>query len=769
MQMTANVSRTLTANVFFGASLIFSCILLAPASAWAAAVHTFNFSGTGATDMGVYKLSRFWYFKVSQSTLASYPFGADGDVPIPADYDGDGKTDFAAYRPSTREFRWDRSSDGVFNSIVMGNWGDIPIVADFDGDGRTDLIIFRPGTAQYWYYQSSNGGLARVDAGNPGDLPIIGDFDGDGVDEPAVFNPATATFAYSPSGGGANVTRQVGQAGDTPLAGDFDGDGKADPAAYHSPTSTFTYRRSSDGVVVSQQWGQYGDIPLSGDYDGDGKTDLSVFHPQPGSYNIFYYRSSATLQTVANNFGDPHDIPLGMRYEPAEQPSSLSYTAIPYAPQIMYQSGVPHTDKNGAMRTAVDANSFFPRCIYEAMAGTLADMRDAGFNCLKPYNGWSVLPMLQEAQQANLQVVRQMLICPSNTAVCNSPGQPEPTAAQQMQSYINELNTDYIPPDPNHHPIHTHPNILAWYIEEEPTGCVYTSNDNCVERYDDMTQFAADIKLIDAYHPTFLLDVTLPSPLPFEDTNYPWWSSWATHPASDIVSVDDYPFVSGAESTLEKSAGYYNWLGWLNLNGKPMWITPQLFAQHPPNTFTWTMPTPTQMRAEVFTALVHGATGIFYFAVDSWAVRNAQVIGIGPAIPASYSNANPGDAVATSTDAIASAALWNATVSMNKELASLDKVILSPTSTLSYQVEYSGTPVTSTPIRTLLKKSPTGVYTLLVVNIDNVPLNLRVTLPARPYELFSINPDGARGPMGPYGSAFTDSIEGFGVRKYEFK
>jgi hypothetical protein len=42
-------------------------------------------------------------------------------------------------------------------------------------------------------------------------------------------------------------------------------------------------------------------------------------------------------------------------------------------------------------------------------------------------------------------------------------------------------------------------------------------------------------------------------------------------------------------------------------------------------------------------------------------------------------------------------------------------------------------------------------------------------LPGRPIELFILDKNGARYPMGPYGSTFTDSIERFGVRKYEFK
>jgi hypothetical protein len=177
------------------------------------------------------------------------------------------------------------------------------------------------------------------------------------------------------------------------------------------------------------------------------------------------------------------------------------------------------------------------------------------------------------------------------------------------------------------------------------------------------------------------------------------------------------------------------------------------------------------MRAQVFTALVHGATGIFYFAVDSPAGRNAQYIGIGPDIPTAFPHAPPSDAVATEADQTASAKLWNATLAMNQELQSLQNAILSPTSTLDYQVGYSGTSVagTDTPLRSMLKKDANGVYTLLLVNIVNLPQQLKISLLGRPIELFAIDAQGARYPIGPYGSTFTDSIEGFGVRKYEFR
>ena len=353
---------------------------------------------------------------------------------------------------------------------------------NFSGSGPSDLGIYRSGS--FWYFQSSTANLALYSLGNPGDVPLAADYDGDGKDEAAAFDSATETLQFTRSSDGTQVTLPLGQPGDIPLVGDFDGDGIADPAAYTSGTSTFKYQRSSDGAIVSVQWGQHGDVPMIGDYDGDGKTDVAVFRPGNGTANQFIYLSSVSGQTVAIYFGNPGDTPLGERYAPADMGTGLTYANLPAAPQTFYQSGVPNTDRHGALRTALAADSFLPLCVYGAVQTTFADLKDAGFNCVSRSFNYALGPSLSEASAngVGLQVVPYLQLdkCSMSDSTCG--------AANELNTFATEITS--VVEDPT-----LDAALLAWKIEDEPSDCA--SHSNCVARESNYDALSAKIQSIE--------------------------------------------------------------------------------------------------------------------------------------------------------------------------------------------------------------------------------------------------------------------------------
>ncbi len=287
----------------------------------------FDYDGDGKTDFSVWRqvtnqVDRdyvTWFIAESGSgnmrvgpTYGPFAFSVQGAYPVPADYDGDGKTDTAHVQfgtdidPPPFPLYWviRNSSNDATAVHVLGFDDDRVVPADYDGDGKADRAFWRPSDG-VWNIALSQGGEWVQQWGLPDDKPVPADFDGDGRAELAVWRPSEGRW-YTLN----LATREIGQFnwgldGDIPVPGDYSGDGKADYAVYRPSNNTWYRMHSDDFSIHIQTWGLPNDIVTPGDYDGDGKLDLAVWRPS----NATWYVLNSTGFIHERQFGLTGDLP----------------------------------------------------------------------------------------------------------------------------------------------------------------------------------------------------------------------------------------------------------------------------------------------------------------------------------------------------------------------------------------------------------------------------------------------------------------------------
>jgi hypothetical protein len=287
--------------------------------------HVVDYDGDGKTDYSVVRNTGGGPTgQVTWFNLLNGPFTGSGaawgiatDEFVPADYDGDTKTDISVWRPSTGEWFTLQSATSTLRYEQFGQAGDDPtVVGDYDGDGKDDVAVYRAGAAagdgSTWFYRTAvNGPVTFVPWGQNGDFPAPGDYDGDNKNDFSVQRNAgggQAVFITKLATGAVTYT-PFGTPTDVIVPGDYDGDGKTDYAVIRGSGGQiyWFYQPSTGGSYVTTVFGASAtDYPVQGDYDGDGKTDQAIWRPASGQF--WSNTATAGIQVVA--WGAAGDYPV---------------------------------------------------------------------------------------------------------------------------------------------------------------------------------------------------------------------------------------------------------------------------------------------------------------------------------------------------------------------------------------------------------------------------------------------------------------------------
>jgi len=221
-----------------------------------AASRIYDFDGDGKSELMSYSHGN-WTNKNKKLIFAHWNAKA---VPVATYRNRNGRTEPLSYQLDKGNFI---TKDGL--TIPFGSIGDIPVPADYNGDGIADLAVWNPKTGTWRVNEKES-----VTHGWEASLPVPADYDGDGAAEIAVWRFQNQTWYIRDIG---NVP--FGQLGDVPVPADYNGDGKVDIAVWRPSTGEWLVYGDTQKVIL----GKHGDLPIPGDYLGNGKVQFAVFDP----------------------------------------------------------------------------------------------------------------------------------------------------------------------------------------------------------------------------------------------------------------------------------------------------------------------------------------------------------------------------------------------------------------------------------------------------------------------------------------------------------
>ncbi len=222
-----------------------------------------DYNGDGTSDLALFRPSSgLWLIR----GLTRVYFGSSTDQPVPQDYSGNGAWDVAVYRSSQSKWMARGVTTAWFGAMV-----DTPVPADYDGDGTADCAVFRPSIGK-WAVR----GVTQAYYGLSSDSLVPGNYAGDPRAQIAVYRPATGRWLVK-----GLTALYFGGPTDSAVPGPYSGGLSWDYAVFRHNQGKWLVRG-----LTQVYYGNSTDTVQGADYDGDGTFDFGVFRSSTGRWLI---------------------------------------------------------------------------------------------------------------------------------------------------------------------------------------------------------------------------------------------------------------------------------------------------------------------------------------------------------------------------------------------------------------------------------------------------------------------------------------------------
>ena len=307
-------------------------------------------------------------------------------TPLLGDWNGDSKTDVAAYHGGSWVFA---SNIGMIfqagNPSAMSFGSGIPLVGDFNGDGISDIGTYNSGS---WSVAlgtgsgfSPTGSLSLAWGDGNGD-PITGDFNGDGLTDIGLVDHASGNTDIRLSTGTSwtSAATWIGGFGGglAHTSADFNGDGLSDVAYYSNGQVTYAPSRGTffgASITLPVTFDTSNDQLQVGDFNGDGIADPAVFNVLTNASQLAL--SSGTtpdlLSTITNGLGGTTTITY-------QNSSTLTNTHLPFVTPVVQQATVSDGLGHSYTTTYTYQGGVYDAASKEFWGFAQADVRDVDAN-----------------------------------------------------------------------------------------------------------------------------------------------------------------------------------------------------------------------------------------------------------------------------------------------------------------------------------------------------------------------------------------------------